>query len=223
MKKVLLLLCFSAFAVYTNAQFSHPFQPKKIQDEAKTIRVYIWDRPVTDSLTYQDILPDGMQPVVMFSFSGKNSYYTLPSNKQYREIQAWFDSLPPSDNVVGAEYVISYLERFSWVGRKKRKNIKDPTIKMTVAAFNNSSKYLILSVSPRLVYGIRDPKTGDIMVDVNSGNSEKTEAVPTGKTMPAVISDKTKVKIDETGKGDTPTKKKTKEKPAEKTRNFGGD
>lgn len=174
-------MCFMAFAITTFAQFPNPFQPKKVQDAAQTIRVYIWDRPVTDNLTYKGILPDGMQPVTMFSFDGKTPYYTLPSSSQYLDIQTWFTKLPKNDTlIVGAEYVIAYLDKFSWVKPKKIRKIENPTIKMTVAAFNNSSKYVILSVSPRLVYGVRDPSTGNIMLKMAAENKNVT----TQTTMP---------------------------------------
>jgi hypothetical protein len=123
----------------------------------------------------------------MFSFDGKTSYYTLPSSDQYTEIQKWFTNLPKNDTlIVGAEYVISYLDKFSWIKPRKIKKIENPTTRITVAAFNNSSKYLILSVSPRLVYGVRDPSTGNIMLKMSTENKNLTAKTTMPELTPTV-------------------------------------
>lgn len=162
MKKILFICGLILLSQWAVAQIFGKQEP--IQEEARISRIYIWDKPVADSLTYKDVIPNDMKIIVGFTSSGKG-VYILAQDAVFNNIVKWFEDtayLRESQNsVLGFEFVVGYVESFSWLTKKKINSLKG-TQKSVAEAFNKNVKYTLMSQSPRTVFGNRD-KEGNIV------------------------------------------------------------
>ncbi len=155
MKKVLFSLILLIGSVVAIAQQTKP----------DVLRVMVWDRPTTDNLTYKGVLPDTMRIVTMYTSTG-SPVFVLTGWSQYQAIQDWFDDSTntQSGKIVGSEYVVSYIGRFSYISRKRMRKLEGMQW-VNAKAFNEKEKYTMMAEAPRLVTGKRNAK-GDIVLAV---------------------------------------------------------
>lgn len=150
----------------------------KIQNDAVVSRIYIWDKPVADSLTYKDILPSDMKVVVGFNSKGKGVYILTPDSV-FNNIVRWFEDtnfLQVSQTaLVGFEFVVAEVNSFSWLSKKKIKKLSGMQ-KVVAEAFNESKKYTLMAQNPRMTFGVRD-QNGNIVPVFGSGGGH--ESAPT--------------------------------------------
>lgn len=148
------------------------------QNEASVLRLYLWDKPTTDSLTYKGILPDMMRIATMFSSDGK-AKFVLTGSDEFTEMGKFFttdSALLYGDRIIGKEYLASKVIKFSWFSKKQLKQYKG-TQKITVAAFNEMEKYTMMSKASRTVYGKR-LADGTIVPDFGKSDKVVTSPLP---------------------------------------------
>lgn len=154
MKKTIFLFVLILTGGYVSAQI---FSSNRIQNPAEITRVILWDKPVTDSLSYQGIMPGNMRVLTMFTPDRGIPLFVLGDSVQYMQAQGYFtDSFMQANTstIVGYEYVVSYLGKFSWLSKRALKKLSGMQ-KITAAAFNESEKYTLMAQAPRTVYGRR--------------------------------------------------------------------
>lgn len=169
MKKVIILLVCVVVMQQLPAQI---FGPGKIQDPASITRAYLWDRPIADSLNYKGVLPGGVNIMPLFTWNGL-PILSLPDSTQYAEAKGYFTKELINrykDTIVGFEYLVSYVGKFSWIKRKKIKQLSGMQ-KMTAIAFNEKEKYTVLAQSPRKVFGKRNEYGNIVLLLPSTGTS----------------------------------------------------
>lgn len=143
------------------------FNNENPQQPAEVSRAIIWDIAQTDSLNYFG----DIRPVLGYTYPGK-SLLILAKSNEYEEIKKRADSLGSlqfndASVVVGFDYGVTYLPKFSLLTKKQLKNLT-PTQKLTATALNDKEKYTLLGMNPRPVYGRRtiDPKTKEMVIAI---------------------------------------------------------
>lgn len=138
------------------------------QKPAEITRVYLWDKPVTDSITYKGILPGTMHVVTVFAAKGQ-SFYALFDSAQYAQAQSYFSDefmRVNAGRIVGYEYVVSYIGKFSLLTKKELKKLSGMQ-KMTAIAFNEKEKFTLMAQAPRTVEGYRDANGNILLKEEN--------------------------------------------------------
>lgn len=127
-------------------------------DPASITRLYLWERPVTDSLNFPG-LPGKVYPVMMFSADGKHAYNALLDSTHYVEIQNSFSNSlfkeRSKTTIIGYEYVVQYIPKFSKLTRRDIRKLSG-IARVTAKAFNDSDKFTVMAQSPEPVIGERD-------------------------------------------------------------------
>ena len=148
MKKIASLFVLLGFVLFGTAQV----------DPATITRLYLWERPVTDSFNFPG-LPGKLYPVIMFSADGKYAFTALFDSTRYAESQHRFLSQPfieeSKTKIGGYEYVVQYIPKFSKLKRRDIRKLSGMA-RITAQAFNDSDKFTVMSLSPQLVVGERD-------------------------------------------------------------------
>lgn len=122
MKRIIVILSLTIMVGTASAQI---FGSSPTQDPASITRVYLWDKPVTDSLNYKGVLPGDMFVVTAFTFDGR-PVMVLFDAIQYKQAQGYFtDSFMKANigRIVGYEYVVTYIGKFSWMKKRDRKSV----------------------------------------------------------------------------------------------------
>lgn len=188
MKRIIFVLSLTAMVGTVHAQL---FGSSRVQNKASVSRVYLWDKPVTDSITYRGILPGSMRVVTMFG-ADATAYTVLFDSIQFVQAQNYFTDTfmkANSGRIIGYEYVVEYIGRFSWIKKKDLKKLSGMQ-KITAAAFNEKEKFTLMAQAPRTVKGRRD-KNGDILLQTeNEPAVNNTFNQPSSTPPTTVVSEK---------------------------------
>jgi hypothetical protein len=110
--------------------------------------------------------------------------FMLVDSSMFETIKSWFsDSLYQEKlkrGTIGFEFVVSYLEKLSWLSKKDMKKLTGMQ-KLTAESLNKTAKYTGMAQGPKHITGERDvagniwPKFDDLISAPNQNRSTNTK------------------------------------------------
>lgn len=155
---------------------------KSIQGNPTIVRIYVWDIPLAENLTFKTFLPDDLRIIVGANKDGTPLYLLCPKVK-YDELRTWLkDSVQgdiPAGLYAGGEFVASYVGKLSYLSNDDINKLKTDQEKNLARAFNDYEKHMLHAESPYIAFGKKNqegniiPLSSEELMKVLSGESKK--------------------------------------------------